>query len=298
MKTDAGKRMRHTRAHRCLLAGLLLLLLAAGIHLPARGGAPLHTPGTAGFTLPALPEDTLEAAGTDTIAPRRLSRAERRRREAAGLSTADSLQRHNEQNLSQLDRPIEADSLATLPPHTMAAAKLDSVANTLDVKKIFIPDSKKATWLAAIFPGAGQIYNRKFWKLPIIYGGFLGCAYALSWNTKYYNDYSQAYLDIMDDDPKTDSYLDFLPLNYRIEGREEWLKTVFKNKKNAFRRQRDLSIFAFIGVYIISIIDAYVDAELSSFDITPDITFHLNPAVGLDPKTNNRSVGLQCSVNF
>ena len=98
MKTDAGKRMRHTRAHRCLLAGLLLLLLAAGIHLPARGGAPLHTPGTAGFTLPALPEDTLEDAGADTIAPRRLSRAERRRREAAGLSTADSLQRHNEQN--------------------------------------------------------------------------------------------------------------------------------------------------------------------------------------------------------
>ena len=161
----------------------------------------------------------------------------------------------------------------------------------------FIPDPKKATWLAAVFPGAGQIYNRKYWKLPIIYGGFLGCAYALSWNTNYYNDYSQAYLDIMDNDPNTNSFLEFLPPNYQIAGREEWLKTVFKNKKNAFRRQRDMSIFAFVGVYLFSILDAYVDAELSTFDISPDITLHLTPATYGDRHTG-RLYGLQCSLTF
>ena len=67
-------------------------------------------------------------------------------------------------------------------------------------KPIWIPNPSKATWLAVVFPGGGQIYNRKFWKLPIIYGGFAGCAYALSWNGKMYKDYSQAYLDIMDDE--------------------------------------------------------------------------------------------------
>ena len=64
--------------------------------------------------------------------------------------------------------------------------------------------------------GAGQVYNRKFWKLPIIYGGFLGCIYALSWNNMMAKDYSQAYLDLMDDDPGTDSYNKFMHLGKQI----------------------------------------------------------------------------------
>ena len=57
------------------------------------------------------------------------------------------------------------------------------------------PDPKRAMWLAIVVPGAGQIYNRKYWKLPIVYGGFLGCAYAWRWNNQMYRDYSQAYMD-------------------------------------------------------------------------------------------------------
>ena len=64
----------------------------------------------------------------------------------------------------------------------------------------FNPVPAKAVWFAALFPGGGQIYNRKYWKLPIVYGGFVGCAYAMRWNNQMYSDYSQAYLDIMDDD--------------------------------------------------------------------------------------------------
>ena len=198
------------------------------------------------------------------------------------------------------------DSLLTAPVDTARLrAVTDSVSKLAAVPPIrpkFVPDPKRALWLSLIFPGAGQIYNRKYWKLPIIYGGFLGCAYALIWNQQMYRDYSQAYLDIMDDDPRTCSYLDMLPPRYDITGKEEQFKNVFKRKKDFYRRYRDLSAFCFVGVYILSVIDAYVDAQLSAFDITPDLSMRIAPTVlGSSPTFGSRSstaYGVGCSLNF
>lgn len=167
----------------------------------------------------------------------------------------------------------------------------------------FKPDPIRAMWLALVLPGGGQIYNRKFWKLPIVYGGFLGCFYALTWNNQMLRDYSQAYLDIMDDDPNTKSYENMLPMGYDITGKEERFKTIFKNKKDHFRKYRDMSILAFAGVYLISVIDAYVDAELSTFDISRDLSLRLEPAtIDLDAPTlrhqHRKSYGLTCSLRF
>lgn len=188
---------------------------------------------------------------------------------------------------------------------TLFAQKADSLMQHAEIPlqkpQRFIPDPKRALWLALVFPGGGQIYNRKYWKLPIIYGGFLGCTYALLWNQQMYLDYSQAYLDIMDDDPNTKSYLDMLPPRYDITGREERFKTVFKNKKNFYRRYRDLSAFCFVGVYLLSVIDAYVDAQLSEFDISPDLSLRLEPAVIQDKTVTSgtrNSYGVGCSINF
>ena len=140
------------------------------------------------------------------------------------------------------------------------------------------PDPKRAMWLAIVLPGAGQIYNRKYWKLPIFYGGFVGCAYAMRWNNQMYSDYSQAYIDIMDDDPNTKSYESFLHLGLQIDDSNiEQFKTRFKSRKDRFRRWRDLSFFCMLGVYGLSIIDAYVDASLSQFDISDDLTLHVEP---------------------
>ncbi|MFW5568315.1 MAG: DUF5683 domain-containing protein, partial [Bacteroidales bacterium] len=162
-----------------------------------------------------------------------------------------------------------------------------------------VPDPKRALWLSLVLPGAGQIYNRKYWKLPFIYGGFLGCTYALLWNQQMYRDYSQAYLDIMDDDPNTRSYMEMLPPRYDISGREEHFKSIFKRKKDFYRRNRDLSIFCFAGVYLLSVIDAYVDAQLSVFDITPDLSLRIEPAVIETPGTKkNGAYGVGCSFNF
>lgn len=177
----------------------------------------------------------------------------------------------------------------------------DSLLNLNHYKKEkrFIPDPQRALWLSLIIPGAGQIYNRKLWKIPIVYGGFLGCLYALTWNNQMYSDYSQAYLDIMDDDPNTKSYMNMLPLNYDITGKEDQYKDIFKNKKNYYRKYRDMSIFAMIGVYLLSVVDAYVDAELSSFDISKDLGLKIEPAIFNSGRNMaNSSVGVQCKLNF
>lgn len=168
------------------------------------------------------------------------------------------------------------------------------------IKPRFIPDPQKATWLAVVFPGAGQIYNRKYWKLPIVYGGFIGCLYAFNWNSQMYSDYQQAYIDIMDADPNTKSYEDFFRPGYDFERNKDYLKEVFKKRKDRYRRWRDLSIFAFVGVYIVSIIDAYVDAQLSSFDISEDLNLSINPEMirGNTNGLDNNYYGLNCNLRF
>ena len=185
--------------------------------------------------------------------------------------------------LAQEQEQMPMDSISRLSPEDSAriATVSDSILTaTIDAslkRERFVPDPIRAMWLGLVFPGGGQIYNHKYWKLPMIYGGFLGCVYALTWNNQMLHDYSQAYLDIMDSDPNTKSYEKMLPIGYDISGREERFKNIFKHKKNFFRRNRDLSIFAFAGVYLLAVIDAYVDAELSTFDISTDLSLHVEP---------------------
>ena len=179
--------------------------------------------------------------------------------------------------------------------------KNDSIQNALPTeKKRFIPNSNRATWLALIIPGGGQIYNRKYWKLPIVYGGFMGCAYALSWNGKMYKDYSQAYLDIMDDDPNTKSYEDFLPPNADISGQEERYKEIFRKRKDLYRRQRDLSIFAFYRCIPIVCDRRLCRCRTSDFDISKDLGLKIEPVIFNDGrnKIGGNAIGLQCSLKI
>ena len=160
------------------------------------------------------------------------------------------------------------------------------------------PDPRKAVWLSLLIPGGGQIYNHKYWKLPIVYGGFVGCIYALTWNQSTYTDYQNAYVDIMDDDPNTKSYEDFLPPHYEIDtSMMDWLKEVFRQRKDKYRRYRDLSIFAFMGMYLVATIDAYVDAELSHFDISRDLSLRVQPNILLDHR-GAPSAGFSLALNF
>lgn len=229
--------------------------------------------------------------------------AERTRQQADSILAAKKAAKGDTLVLDSIQLKAMADSLSL--DSTRLSALSDSLLQAVLAKRkqqAFRPDPIRSMWLGLVFPGGGQIYNRKYWKLPIFYGGFLGCAYALTWNGQMLRDYSQAYLDIMDDDLNTKSYEQMLPLGYDISGKEERFKEIFKNKKNYFRKYRDMSIFAFAGVYLLAVIDAYVDAELSSFDISPDLSMRLEPTLlapcGAGMRHLQAAPGIQCSLTF
>ncbi len=168
-----------------------------------------------------------------------------------------------------------------------------------DNKKVFTPDPTRAVWLSALCPGLGQIYNRRYWKLPIVVGGFMGLSYGLSWNNSMLTDYSKAYTDLMDNDPNTHSYMDFFPPNTTEEMlNKSWLERVLKSRKDMFRRNRDLCIIAMVGVYLIAIVDAYVDASLSNFDISPDLAIQVAPCVIRDCVNRYPAPGVLLAITF
>ena len=210
---------------------------------------------------------------------------------ADSIALADSIAAENKKRLLEM-------TSSTTPQ--VSPTPTDSINGALN-KKVFIPNPTKATWLALVIPGGGQIYNRKYWKLPIIYGGFAGCAYALTWNNKMYKDYMQAYKDAALGNWEANSIHDLLPPGYLDRTPKTQITETLRKRKDTYRRYRDLSIFAFIGVYLISVIDAYVDAELSNFDITPDLSMRVEPAVinsQYSIGSSNKSVGVQCSFRF
>lgn len=220
----------------------------------------------------------------------------------AKAATADSLnpilaQQDTLQLLDSANKPLLSrnDSLQLRKDSIKIAKKRDWAT--------WRPNPKRAMWLALVLPGAGQIYNRKYWKLPIVYGGFVGCAYALRWNNQMYRDYSQAYLDLMDDDPNTQSYNQFLHLGAKIDdSNKARYQKLFKSRKDTYRRWRDLSVFCLIGVYALSVIDAYVDASLSEFDISKDLSLRVEPTIINNNHERNplksNSLGINCSLNF
>ena len=214
-------------------------------------------------------------------------------------------------SMSYIDSLVIADSLAYSSidsvPDTSLSVLVDSTLQKMPAPKRDMsrwkPDPKRALGLALVIPGGGQIYNRKFWKLPLVYGGFIGCLYAMNWNNNMYKDYSQAYLDIMDDDPGTASYNNYLHLGAKITSdNEERYKQIFKSRKDKYRRWRDMSFFVMVGVYALSVIDAYVDAELSVFDISKDLSLKVEPTIMNNRSSNNpfegSTLGLNCSLNF
>lgn len=179
---------------------------------------------------------------------------------------------------------------------------MDSTSSpTLGKVRVFNPDPQRALWMSALCPGLGQIYNRRYWKLPIVVGAFVGLSYGASWNNRMYKDYSKAYRDVMDDDPDTHSYMDFFPPTVEESDLDRaWLQKVMKSKRDYYRRYREICVISMVGVYLINIVDAYVDASLAHFDISPDLTLDVTPTAIDNSYAPGRlpSLGIQCAINF
>lgn len=164
----------------------------------------------------------------------------------------------------------------------------------------------RAVWLGAVLPGAGQIYNRSYWKLPIVYGGFMGCIYAVTWTNNQYIGYKEAYRDIYYDiqngtvsDSPDKSYNAILPEGYTIQsmGGANTYQSRLKEWQNASLRNRDMSILVTIAVYALSLIDAYVDAQLFDFDISNDLSLNVSPQIYYDMQ-NQRTAEIKLAIQF
>ena len=154
--------------------------------------------------------------------------------------------------------------------------------------------------MAAIIPGYGQILNRKYWKLPIVYGGFLGCAYAISWNSGMYQTYLTAYRDILSGDPANSSYLQLIPTGRTVDsyGGTAAFTAILKSKQENYRRYRDLSSIATVAYYALTIVDAYVDAQLYDFDISPNLSMRLQPTILKNDCGVPNTLGMQFSISL
>lgn len=171
----------------------------------------------------------------------------------------------------------------------------------------------KATLYSALVPGLGQIYNKKYWKLPILYGGIAATVYAISWNTGQYNDYRNAYIDLTkyleyknqaDDagilEPTSKRYEKIAPdtdFSETSANDDEWFKTTFRNKKDSYKHDRDLSYIILFGVYVLNIIDATVDAHLTNFNINDNLSMTVQPKMNYSPVAGS-TLGLSCRINF
>lgn len=202
---------------------------------------------------------------------------------------------------------LDATDVAS-PDSTVKSVMI--AADSVGVPKVkmkmpFKPNPTKAV-LYALVPGLGQIYNRKYWKLPIVYGGLMGCTYAVTWNNKNFKDYSTAYKDIMYDaavnpgkpEAWSESWQILTSMDPKEAIKDSNFKDRLKRQKDYYRRYRDLSIIITVGVYALSIVDAYVDAQLFDFDITPDLSMHLEPTVTPKTSVTPRTYGLNCSLKF
>lgn len=198
-----------------------------------------------------------------------------------------------------------ADTATTKLPDTLRVQTPSLPAATasprdLSTAKAWKPNSTRALLYSALLPGAGQIYNRKYWKLPIVWGAFTGCGYAILWNNKTYTEYRKAYADFMSGDLSQTAWHNFLPFGADPADyvKSEQLRARLKRGTEYYRRNRDLSIIITLGVYFLTMLDAYVDAELFDFNISPDLSFHFSPTVGTDDKSGLFRYGVSCGLTF
>jgi hypothetical protein len=165
----------------------------------------------------------------------------------------------------------------------------DSVPARKEKVRSYTLEPIRSTMYAAALPGLGQIYNRKYWKVPFVYAGFGALGYFVTFNTKNYNTLINAYKDFTDIIPETDSYLDLLvnqnpedydpvlhPTTYN-PSTEAWVKTTLINGVDYYRKYRDLSYIGIAAWYLFTIIDAHVDASLFDYDISDDLKATLVP---------------------
>ncbi|MPQ45676.1 hypothetical protein GCQ56_01535 [Marinifilum sp. N1E240] len=191
-------------------------------------------------------------------------------------------------------------------------------ADTVQVveSNVKIHSPHKATMYSVILPGLGQAYNKKYWKIPILYAGIGATIYAINWNTKNFKRYKNGFKDFSNyydfkyqdpdletpiDEPSTKRYEDLYTDGFDFENSsssfDSWFKTQLKNKKDSYKQDRDLSYIILAGVYVLNIIDAAIDAHFTNFNVNDNLTIRVEPAVSYSALSGN-SLGFRCQITF
>lgn len=168
---------------------------------------------------------------------------------------------------------------------TSTKAQTDSLSTFPDSVRRHSP--KKAALLSTVLPGLGQAYNKKYWKIPVIYAGIGTCTWMAIANGQRYKDFREGYNFLINND--TIEYYSMYGTNFTVSGLEEG--------KDYYRRYRDLFVIFTAGVYLLNIIDASVDAYLFDFDISDDLSLQIQPATGYTA-CNGQYIGLRMNLRI
>jgi hypothetical protein len=170
---------------------------------------------------------------------------------------------------------------------------MDTAAMNIQIDSIYLDEEtlnrpKKAAYLSAALPGLGQAYNKRYWKIPIVYGALGTIGYFIGWNNNKYQQYRNAYL------LKKSFPIDELDDPLAIEISEDNLKRGL----DYYRRNRDFLMIILVGVYVIQILDAHIDAHLMDFDVSEDLSLRLEPGFESQSQWTCRQYGFKLTLNF
>ena len=205
---------------------------------------------------------------------------------------------HKAKNIVTLNRPDIWLFVILFFATGFSAFSQKSDVDSIKINKpVAVHSPRRATIYSAVLPGLGQIYNRKYWKVPIVYGGFVTLGYFINFNNELYTKYKQAYSDIIDTDPNTNSFkkLNVNPIFFEADKISQ-LTERLRIAKDGSRRNRDLVVIGTAVFYALNIIDASVDAHFFNFDISDDLTINWvpGPIICMDQKL----IGLHCRFTF
>lgn len=178
--------------------------------------------------------------------------------------------------LSTFAQEVEVDSLEQ---ETIDPIVIDSLTQQ---KPRFIPKPKRAL-MWSLLPGGGQAYNRRWWKLPLVYGAFIGLGYAIDYNQNLYRDLRVAYLAALNNE------------DHKFTGTSIDSPNALRNLRDSYDKNTQTAYVGVLILYSLQAMEAYVDAHLRSFDVNDDLSFKLKPAMDVNGMTGQPVMGLGIS---
>ncbi len=187
--------------------------------------------------------------------------------------------------------------------------EIDSISNNLKEEGIEVQDLKvekrkelnplapsKAAFYSAILPGLGQVYNKRYWKVPLVYAAMGTGVYVYTFNDKEYKRFRAAFKSRQAGFTNDEFY----DLNGSgiVPGNPDFSDTALERAQERYQRDRDLSLLVTIALYALNIIDANVDSHLKQFNVDQNLSLKLKPYIDLDQLTAIPNYGMALTIRF